>query len=88
MVRRSEHDDGCESGWADGQVDGAWANGAWGKGQYCGYFCAIDDLWCERANETAADNCTAASRLPALPPAPSTSRPPAAPTLPGRPSAG
>ncbi len=60
-----------------------------GKGQYCkSYFCALDDLWCERANETAADNCTAASGLPALPPAPSASRPPAAPTPPTAPLGG
>ena len=72
-----------------GGVEGAWGNDAWGKGQHCkSMLCAIDDLWCERANETAAEDCAAASTLPALPPAPSASRPPAAPTPPRAPLSG
>ena len=72
-----------------GGVEGAWGNDAWGKGQHCkSMLCAIDDLWCERANETAAEDCAAASTLPALPPAPSASRPPAAPTPPRAPLGG
>ena len=40
------------------------------------------------ANETAAEDCATASTLPALPPAPSASRPPAAPTPPRAPLGG
>ena len=84
-------DDACNDPFSGrmGGVEGAWGNEAWGKGQHCkSMLCAIDDLWCERANETAADNCTTASGLPALPPAPSASRPPAAPTPPRAPLGG
>ena len=79
-------DDGC--GWADGRmggVDGAWANGAWGKGQYCKSI-----LRPRRPLVRVRTSWRTTAPPPTLPllPAPSASRLPAAPTPPGRPSAG